>query len=915
MLSRKAKLCLLILLYLLALLVARTLTGEHPAAPQPGIPEIRISRAAGAITIDGDLSDPGWRGATRVDTWYEINPGDNVPPKVKSVGYLTYDEKFLYAGFEFFDPDPSKIRAPYGDRDNVPSYTDYGGIIVDTRNDGRTGLLLLANPRGIQYDAVSDDATQNEDSSLDLYWETAAKITKDGWVLEMRVPFSSLRYPKADPQVWRIMLYRNYPREFRYQMFTSTHPRGGNCFICRCGPLTGLEGLPSGGHLVVAPYATLKKEGVPRGELGSSFVNKPARGNAGADAKWTPNENTAIDATINPDFSQVESDVAQIGANERFALLFPEKRPFFLEGLELFSTPIQAVYTRSITSPRWGARATGKIGSNGYTVLVAEDRGGGRVILPGANSSDLADQDFSSFVAIGRLRRDVGTNRSFASFLVTDREVKGGGYNRVYGPDFQWRIGEHDTITGELLLSNTETPNRPDLTSAWNGQRVNSHAGDVWYSHSTRTWDWFTEYKDFGDGFRADDGFVPQVGYRENYGELGYTFRPTGLLSRLRTFLQTDYQADTDGRLILRSISPGAGMDGRWSSFMRYRVAWDRVRSGDRTFPRRQFIYTFQVSPSRSISLIALDGFLGEQVDFTNSRPGRGGNVNLTLTLRPTDHLELRFNGSRRWLNVDAGSLDSGRLFTASVARLRATYTFTARSFFRAIAQYVRTYGSRPVSPRFCGRPAGGLVHRFRALRLQAELAERSLRRLRGQPHAHRGEPLREGGLSAFPQSLLRVPEVVFRRGSGSPVGSSRAGPFERPADGPVGPGGRDLPIKRSVIAATARRTAGERARSRRSVRGSDGDCFRFGFFSRGRGAIPSFSKRRCRRLRARMRRTTRTAANPNPAAARPTAPVRAARENRVRAECRERERPAAARSISLRSTAPSFVSSRIRSS
>src|SRR5215471_865367 len=133
---------------------------------QPG-PEIHISRNAGPIVVDGDLSDEGWKSATKVDTFFETNPGDNVPPKVKTVAYLGYDDKYFYAGFEFFDPDPSRIRAPFGDRDDVSSATDYGGIILDTRNDRRTGLLLLANPRGIQYDAISDDTTGNEDNSPD----------------------------------------------------------------------------------------------------------------------------------------------------------------------------------------------------------------------------------------------------------------------------------------------------------------------------------------------------------------------------------------------------------------------------------------------------------------------------------------------------------------------------------------------------------------------------------------------------------------------------------------------------------------------------------------------------------------------------------------------------------------------------
>ena len=277
---------------------------------QPG-PEIHIGRTAGPIVVDGDLSDEGWKSATKVDTFFETNPGDNVPPKVRTVAYLAYDEKFLYAAFEFFDPNPSRIRAPFGDHDDVPSYTDYGGIILDTRNDHRTGLLLLANPRGIQYDAITDDTTGNEDNSPDFYWDSAAKINKDGWVLEMRVPFSSLRYPPSAVQTWGIILYRNYPREFRYQMFSAKLPKGSNCFICHSNPLTGLENLPPAGHLVVAPYVTAKEEAVPRGDLGSALLNKPIRGNGGVDAKWTPNENNAIDATLNPDSSQIESDVAR----------------------------------------------------------------------------------------------------------------------------------------------------------------------------------------------------------------------------------------------------------------------------------------------------------------------------------------------------------------------------------------------------------------------------------------------------------------------------------------------------------------------------------------------------------------------------------------------------------------------------
>ena len=675
----------------LALSLFLVATPVLAATPEQAAP-IAVSRAAGPIVIDGNLTDPGWQGATKVTTWYETNPGDNVEPKVKNVGYLTYDEKFLYAGFELADPEPGKIRAPYGDRDNVPSTTDYGGIILDTQGEARRAILFLANPHGIQYDANTDDAT-GEDNSPDYFWDSSARITAQGWILEMRVPFSSLRYKKQDPQQWNIMLYRNHPRDFRQQYFSTKLPRGGSCFICRSNSLTGLTGLPSGGHLVVAPYGTAARDSFPRDDVpGSPLENKSVEADAGVDVKWTPNVNNAIDATLNPDFSQIESDVAQVGANERFALFFPEKRPFFLEGIELFSTPIQAVYTRTITSPRWGMRATGKLGHTAYTALVVDDRGGGSVILPGPNSSDLADQEFRSIAAIGRVRHELG--QSFVSFLATDREISdsdGGGYNRVFGPDFRWSLSDADTITGQLLFSSSRTPNRPDLATEWDGRKLADHAGQIWWQHTTKTFDFFTQYNDYGDEFRADNGFLPQVGLRENYTEAGWTFRPTGAVRRLRTYLIADYQAQQDGALIFRQISPGIGMDAFLNSFVRLRVGFDKVRSGTKTFDRTQLIYQIEASPSGVVNRLGINGWIGDEVDFDNSRPGTGWSLNGFAVVRPTDHLELRFDGSRRYLDVDAENGSSGRLFTATVARLRTQYTFTARAFVRAIGQYVST--------------------------------------------------------------------------------------------------------------------------------------------------------------------------------------------------------------------------------
>jgi len=676
------------------------------AAAQQTNPAIHIKRSNGPISVDGNLDDAGWKDAVRIDTWYETNPGDNVEPKVKSVAYLTYDEHFLYAGFDFADPDPRKIGAPYGDRDNISGNSDdYAGVILDTRNDGKTGILFLANPRGIQYDAVSDDTTGNEDSSPDFYWDSAARINDHGWTLEIRIPFSSLRYDKKDPEAWGILLYRNMPRDRRYQMFANKIPRGINCFICNRSLLVGLENLPPGGHLVAAPYLTAKAVGETRDGLGSPIVTRPVSADVGGDLKWTPSADHAIDATINPDFSQVESDVAAISTNQRFAIFFPEKRPFFLEGVELFSTPIQAVYTRTITSPRWGLRSTGKFGQNAYTLLIAQDRGGGSVILPSPYGSDFADQNFSSTDAIFRVRHDLG--QSFISFLGTTRESEGGAHNRVFGPDFQWKT-EKNTLTGQLLFSDSRTPDHPELASEWTGQKLRSHAGYLWYQRSSRTFDFYSEYKDYGDNFRADNGFVPQVGYRANYTEAGRTFWPEKkFISRLRTFAMAEYDSTQDGHMLYRLLSTGFGGDAKYRSNFRFRYAYENILNAGQVFQRHQLLYSGGFSVNKLLSNIGISGWVGQDVDFANNRLGKGANVSLAGTLRPTEHLDMRLSSTVQWLNVRPANVDPGRLFTSQVERIRATYTFNNRMFLRAIAQNQRTSRNRDLYT-FNVRPRGG---------------------------------------------------------------------------------------------------------------------------------------------------------------------------------------------------------------
>ena len=635
-----------------------------------------ITRAKGPITIDGVLNDEGWRDALRVDRWYEVNPGDSIDPPVKSTGYLTYDDKFLYAAFEFDDPDPGRIVAPLGDHDYLSGSFDFGGMFLDTRNEGHTAYEFFVTASNIQFDAIADDSS-GENASPDFFWESATRKTDHGWTLEMRIPFSSVRYRNIDPQTWGIMLFRNYPRDFRRQIMSAKIPRGNQCLVCRENSLTGLTKLPSGRHLVAAPYVTAAQAAHPAGDLGSPLVNDPFEHKIGLDVKYGPNADNTLDGTIRPDFSQIESDTAQISTNQRFALFFPEKRPFFLEGVELLSTPIQAVYTRTITAPDWGGRATGKLAGVNYTALVARDAGGGSVVIPGPTSSSFADQDFHSTVFVGRARKDFG-GLSFLSVLMTDRDSGAGGYNRVLGPDFQVRFKGSETITGQYLVSETNA--------------VKSGAAQFNWNHNSEHFDISSMYKDFGTGFRADNGFVPQVGYREAGGETGWTVRPKGFLSRVRTFVNLDAQDErANGALIDHTIRPGVNADTRWSGFFIVQYQRDRIRAGDQTFQRNQVQFYQRISPTRRIQQIGVDGNFGQDVDFVNDRLGRGGSFDIYAAINASNHLVFELIDNTSWLHVDDNAGVSRSLFTARVQRAKANYTFTAKTFVRLIGQYVST--------------------------------------------------------------------------------------------------------------------------------------------------------------------------------------------------------------------------------
>jgi hypothetical protein len=660
---------------------------------------VRAVRLEGSIKLDGVLDEAGWAKAARIDAFFETVFGDNREPVVKTTAFVTYDAKYLYIGLDCADPNPKAIRAPFTDRDQVFGTDDNVAVFIDTQGDKRVAQEFRVSPRGLQGDAVFNDASGNEDFSPDFYYDTAAKITDKGWTAEMRIPFSSLRYKPGAEQPWGIMIWRNYPRDRRYAIYSAPIPRGSNCYICNVADLRGLQDLPAANHMVLAPYASgqdVRSASRPGGPL----VGQGAESHFGLDFKWTPFASTAIDLALNPDFSQVETDTAQIAVNNRFALFFPEKRPFFLESVDLLDTPIPVFYSRSITSPKFGARMTGNASGVSYTALLARDQGGGSVILPGAFGSGFASQDFESNVGVFRARRELG--HSFLGATATLKENVGGSYNRVFGLDFQWRPSDKDKIFGQALVSRAKTPVYPTLAPEWNGRRLNDRGFQIGWNRSAARYDISTRFDDLGDRLRVDLGFLPQVGYRQFKAEAGYKAYPKGLLSFARPAAFGEYLVDPKGEVISRAITPiSIFVMGKKNLEAFTGLSFGTFRTGSALLTRRRLNLFAQVDPSRKFTRLSLQAGLGEEIDLATVQVGNGGDITVNATLRPEPHLTLEAIGSASWLRAKDSSPDRGRkLFSASVQRLKATYNASSRAFLRLIGQHTssRRYSLNGVS-------------------------------------------------------------------------------------------------------------------------------------------------------------------------------------------------------------------------
>ena len=484
------------LVYALALIAQQTSVVQDPdpaVIAGRGAPSVEIPRAEAEVVIDGELDEAVWSRAARLGGFSQYEPIDGRPAEERTEVLVWYSPSAIHFGIIAYDRQPGTIRATQADRDNIGD-DDHVLLYLDTFNDRRRAYFFGVNPLGVQQDGVRAEGTGSAgrmfggelDTSPDFLFDSHGRLTPEGYVVEVRVPFKSLRYGSADVQQWGFNVLRTIQRTGYTDSWTDVR-RANASFLTQAGTLTGMHDLRRGVVFEAQPFLTATADGAEIAD--GRFQRDDPAAEVGVNAR-VGFTSVTLDGTVNPDFSQVESDAGQVTVNERFALFFPEKRPFFLEGIELFSTPQQLVYTRRIGAPVGGAKVTGKFGGLGVAHLTMVDE-------------NVDAEGREALFNVTRLRRDFGSN-SLVGATFTDRSVLDGGpYNRVAAADVRY-------VFGGMYYAEAQ------LGGSWTGGAgADTRSDAIWQLTVDRTgrrFGFHYSVNGVGDDFRSDAGFVNRTG-------------------------------------------------------------------------------------------------------------------------------------------------------------------------------------------------------------------------------------------------------------------------------------------------------------------------------------------------------------------------------------------------------------------
>jgi hypothetical protein len=663
--------------------------------------EVRLPRIEdAAVRVDGVLDEPVWQRAALLKGFTQYRPVDSRRAADSTEVLAFYAPDAIYFGIRAFEAHGNVVRATMADRDNIDA-DDKIQILLDTFNDRRRALLFAVNPLGVQQDGVRSEGLagaaggQNAgfrfdgvvDLNPDYVYESRGRVTPSGYEVEVRIPFKSLRYQSGATQDWGIQIIRT-TQHTGYEDTWTPVVRASASFLIQSGTLKGLTGLRRGLVMDVSPEFTSRLDGAPASPSGYHYRNIDPQ--VGANVRWGVTQNLSAAGTVNPDFSQVEADVGQVTVNQRFALFFPEKRPFFLEGLEQFDTPNALIYTRRIIDPVGGAKLTGKIGPMAVAYIGAVDGNGGVANAPHPLANLL------------RLRRDLGAN-STIGMAYTDRIV-GSAWNRVLGADVRF-------IWKKIWFSDAQ------IVGSWTKDAPGAgvRAGALWdvtlYDRTGYSYGNHAELVGISPNFAALSGFVNRVNIVQGRFANRFTWygKPGALLENATTFIliQPTWRyrdffnlgSTLEGSINeqwLFTLRGGWGLSAHWQNnhqvFDPPDYANYQVDSSGTPIPfavphGRYNLWGGDIGFNTPNRVLTLNGDVGagRGVIFAEAAESRGLNAFLGVTWKPTS--ALRVDG--QWVHQRLTRAQDGSWFsTANIPRVKIEYQLRRDIFFRYVGQY-----------------------------------------------------------------------------------------------------------------------------------------------------------------------------------------------------------------------------------
>jgi hypothetical protein len=662
---------------LLALLAQSAQASPGGSVPS-GRPVIAPVRVTTPPVVNGVLDDEAWNGAELpLSEWLTYNPlnGDRIA-QVTEVR-AAYDDAYIYFAFRCLDPEPGKVRSTFSRRDQMWN-DDWVGLSLDSIGNGQSSYDLFVNPAGVQADILTTPSA-GENTAPDFVWDSAGRRTEAGYEVELRLPLTSFRFKSGDEVQMGVLFWRKVSRLGVSASWPDVP--AGKSFIERHA-LMKLENLKQPLMLEVIPSATWSLQQARATPDGfSGMASEP---DAGLSAKYGVTSSITVEGTVNPDFSQVESDAFQVEVNQRFPVFYPEKRPFFMEGMGTFelagangdANMRTAVHTRVIEDPLWGGKASGAAGRATFAMLTAGDEAPGRQLV-GEPPNPLLGERKNYF--IGRGQWSLGP-ASYAGAILADSEF-GGGHNRVGGTDLSLKRGDH-SASATFLASSSRSSDGLTATSGL--------AGQVFYAYETRPFLFVTQGEHYDTGFQMDTAFLKQTGVTQGWSFAARSFYPDAKkhawLKRVVPFVFTRYGKDRvqggNGWFLL----PGLRFHTTRQGFFRIDFGWGEEPWAGRVFPTRQLQAFGGAQVLRWLNVFAYaSARRSVYYDEVDPYSGNEKTLNLELSLQPS----ARFNQSASWNHVVFDRADDGsNVYTVDVLNTRTTFQINRELALRLIVQY-----------------------------------------------------------------------------------------------------------------------------------------------------------------------------------------------------------------------------------